>query len=148
MSIFDKEIRLFKSIEQEIIPTVIGAIKRYDFVLLDYNTNKQMNIKGEDAKGEHIGNYSAGYKRIRIKRGLQTEHVDLHFTGKFQATLEIITNDKEFIIKSNVDYANAITKRYGKDVLGIKEENLKQFVFNYIVPEIRKMINSKIQSYV
>ena len=147
-NMFHKVISLFNEIEKELIPTVVNSIKHYDFVLLDYNTNKQMNIKGETKKGEQIGNYtSQGYKRMRIKRGLQVEHVDLHFTGKFQATLEIVTNEKYFSIKANVDYADDIVKKYGADVLGIQQKYLEEFVKNYIIPDIKKMIHEKIKSY-
>lgn len=146
MGVFDKEILIFKDIEKEIIPTVISTIKKFDFVLLDYNTNKQMNQKGEDSKGSHIGDYSGGYKRIRIRRGLQVDHVDLHFTGKFQAELKIVTESGEFKIISSVTYADDIVKKYGKNVLGIQQQNLEDFVKNYITPQIKKMINDKLKS--
>lgn len=145
MGVFDKEISTFKDIENEIVPTIISTIRKFDFVLLDYNTNKQMNIKGEDSKGSQIGEYSGGYKRIRVKRGLQVDHVDLNFTGKFQAELHIVTENNQFKIESNVTYAEDIVKRYGKQVLGIQQRNLEEFVNNYILPNLKRMINQKIR---
>lgn len=146
MSIFQKEINLLRSIEEEIHNTIIDCINKYDFVLLDFQTNKQMNIKGETSKNDQIGVYRERYKRYRISKGLQVNHVDLRLTGKFQSTLEVLTENDQFRIVAHVDYADKLVKQFGPDILGLQEQYLKEFVNNYLIPEIRKMVNNKIKS--
>jgi hypothetical protein len=146
MSIFKDEIQLFRDIQDEIHDVIISCIKKFDFVLLDYQTNKQMNIKGETSTGAQIGVYRERYKRYRISKGLQVDHVDLRLTGKFQSTLEIVTESDQFKIVAHVDYADKLAKQFGPEILGLQEKYLSEFVNNYLVPEIRKMIQNKLRT--
>lgn len=42
---------------------------------------------GEDADGKFMGGYSESYELIRENKGLQSDHVDLFFTGSMYASL-------------------------------------------------------------
>ena len=146
MGVFDKEIRLFRDIHEEVHQVIIDSIRKYDFVLLDFQTNKQMNVKGQTSTGKQIGMYQRErYKRYRISKGLQVDHVDLKLTGKFQSTLELITENDQFVIKAHVDYADDLVEHYGPEILGIQRTYLEQFVNNYLIAEIRKMVNIKLK---
>lgn len=57
--------------------------------ILDLNKD-QMLIAGVDSEGINLGNYSAITAEIRAKEGLQTEHIDLRFTGDFQDGMDLI----------------------------------------------------------
>lgn len=146
MGVFDKEIKIFRDIKRNMIPTVIDALKRFDFVIVDFVTNKQMQKKGEDGKGDTIGRgkYSPGYARIRIKRGLQVNHIDLRFSGKFHADIEVITEGDQFKINSKVVYADDLVKRYGIDILNVQQQYLEEFVNNYLIPQIKRMMNDEL----
>lgn len=144
MGIFDKEILIIKSIENEINNTIISTVKKYDFVLIDFITEKQHLQLGQDGKGKEIGYYSSVYSRIRIKKRLQVEYVDLKFTGDFHAGIEIFAGANEFKVISNIEYADDIIKRYGVEVLEIQKRFLAEFVDNYLKPELKKMINDKL----
>lgn len=144
MGIFDKEILIVREISNEIQNVIISTIKKYDFVLVDFVTRKQHQQLGQDGKGKQIGDYSLGYSRIRIKKQLQVEYVDLKFTGKFHAELQIYVGANEFKIVSNVEYAQDIIDRYGIEVLNIQKRYLAEFVDNYLKPELKKMINDKL----
>jgi len=144
MGIFDDEIKLITSIEEEIPIVIRRTIEKFDFVLLDYITNKQLDQKGEDALGEKLKpGYSLGYKRIRIKAGLQVDHVDTHFSGKFHASLEIETRENEFVITSNVNYDQYVIGKYGIEIIKIQQQYLEDFVEKYIMPALKNMINDK-----
>lgn len=145
MSVFAKEISLLRGINDEIHNVIINTIRKFDFVLLDYQTNKQMNTKRENSWGRQIGIYkNERYKRYRISKGLQVDSVDLRLTGKFQSTLEIITEENLFRIRANVDYADDLYEMYGPYILGLQEKYLSEFVNNYLIPEIRKMVSNKL----
>lgn len=57
--------------------------------ILDLNKD-QMLIAGVDSEGINLGDYSPFTAEIRANEGLQTEHIDLRFTGDFQDGMELI----------------------------------------------------------
>ena len=144
MGIFDDEIKIIDSIEENISIVIKKVIQDNDIEILDYIRKKQLDEKGEDGKGKKLKpDYSKAYVRIRVKKGRQVSHVDTHFTGKFHATLTINTFSDRFEIVTNVDYDKHIIKRYGIDIIQIQQEYLEEIVFNKIIPEIKKMIDDK-----
>lgn len=142
MGVFEKEIKLIQGLPSVIDKTIKETVSKYGFVIKNYNIIKQLDEKGEDSDGDKLQPaYSNPYKRIRIKRGLQVAYVDTHFTGKFHASLEIIVEDGQFRITSNVDYAKHVIKRYGEKTLGIQQRYLNDFVNKYLLEELQKSIN-------
>lgn len=142
--IFGKEIEMFRNVRKSIPSMIRDIVEKFDFVILDYNRNKQMNQRGEKSDGEQIGEYSLGYARIRISKGLQTNHVDLNFTGRFQASLIVRTSEDYFQIDHRVDYADDIIKKYGNKVLGLQQKYLEDFVSNYLLPQLKIRINDEL----
>ena len=144
MGMFDDEIQLITEIENEIPNVIRHTLEKFGFVILDYITNKQLDQKGEDALGQKLKpNYSLGYARIRVKKGLQIDHVDTHFSGKFHASLQIETRENEFVISSTVDYDKYIIGKYGIEIIKIQQQYLEDFVEKYLRPALIKMIDDK-----
>lgn len=142
MSIFDKEIAIIAGIPAIIDETIKRTVEENKFVIKEYNISDQLDDQGEDAKGEKLRpSYSNPYKRIRLKRGLQVEYVDTHFTGKFHAQIEIVAEDGQFRVTSELDYAEHVIKRYGKAILGIQQEYLNEFANDYLLVEIKKAVD-------
>ncbi len=92
MNPFEEELKLFNHIEQGIEEVLKLTLRKHEFEILDYQRNKQLR-KGEKTNKQQIGKYSLGYKRLRISKGLQVNHVDLKFSGDFYASMEIIVQD-------------------------------------------------------
>ena len=83
--------------------------------------------KGKSIEGKTIQKgYSPGYAKRREKHGLQTNYVDLNFTGEFYESLELTeTKPGEFTTISYVDYARYILDRY-IGVLGLDKKDSKE----------------------
>ncbi|HET8839744.1 MAG TPA: hypothetical protein VFM82_12210 [Flavobacteriaceae bacterium] len=144
-NVFADEIKIIAGIPAIIDETIKRTVQENDFVIKEYNITKQLDEQGEDAKGKKIKpGYSNPYKRTRIKRGLQVEYVDTHFTGKFHAQLEIVAENGQFKIVSKLDYAEHVIKRYGKRILGIQQQYLADFVNDFLLPELKKAINGQL----
>ena len=145
MSIFKEELKIIQSFPQAIEDSIKRAVKKFDFVLVDYVVNDQMDKRGEDGEGEKI---KPAYSRITIKikqaKGQPTDRVTLHDTGDFHASVEIILQDRQFKVVSNVPHDKKIEEKYGNKVLGIQKRNLKEFVNKFLIPEIKKGINDKL----
>jgi len=88
--------------------------------------------------------YSPGYAKQRKRRGLQTNYVDLNFTGEFYKSLELVPEADfgSFDIISDVDYAPHIFNRYA-EIMGLNKgqiKELKSIVLKELKPAIRKYL--------
>lgn len=140
MGILQEEIIKIQRLPSIVEEVIRDTVKLHNHVLIDYNINKQLDQKGEDAEGKKLGKYSLGYSRIRIKQGLQDDHVDTHFTGDFHASFQIFAEAKGFRIESNVEYDKHLVKRYGEAIIGIQDKYLKEFAEIYILPSLIQRI--------
>jgi len=101
--------------------------------------------KGKDIEKRTIQKgYSPGYAKRRKKRGLQTNYVDLNFTGEFYESLELKETPEpgEFQTVSYVDYAKYILDRY-TSVLGISVDDskkLKQIVLGELNKSVKRYL--------
>ena len=95
----------------------------------------QIKVEGENDKGELIqAGYSTYWGNIRSIEGLQTEYVDLYYTGSFLNNLSTIKSGEEYYLTSTVPYLDELTDRY-EGILGLQDENL-----SIIVQEIKKKL--------
>lgn len=143
MGILREEILKIERLPQIIEETIREVVQRFDHVLIDYVVNKQLH-QGEDGEGKDLGNYSLGYARIRIKRNLQIDHVDTHFTGKWHASIKVTAEGDGFRISSNVEYDKDLTEKYGENLLLVQDKFLQEFTDTYLVPEILKNIKNEL----
>lgn len=51
--------------------------------------NREQLESGLNYDGDFLGNYAESTKKIRRKKGLQTDHIDLKFTGKFHREIKV-----------------------------------------------------------
>lgn len=148
MGIFDRERALIESWEDIVLQSVKDAFLKYDFVILDYLTNKQWFQKGQKSDG---GIIKPAYSRITVKlkqrKGDPYDRVTLRDTGKLYRSIDVIVGDRAVILRINVDYYRKLELKYGKKILGIQEQFLKEFCENYIMPEIKKNIDDSITAF-
>lgn len=148
MGVFDDEIKAIDRLPEVIDETIKDAVTKYGFVIKNYNTVKQLDEKGEDSEGNKLVNkktktpgYTNPYKRLRLKRGLQVSYVDTHFSGEFHASFQIIAEDGQFRIVSDIDYGEYVVKNYGEKILGIQRQYLQDFVNTYLIDELKQAVN-------
>jgi len=144
MGILQDEILKIKNLPKIVEETIRETVQRFDHVLIDFVANKQMDRKGEDGEHKKLGNYSLGYARIRIKRNLQVEHIDLHFSGKFHASIEVFAGNDGFTMKSDVEYDKKLEEKYGPNLVLVQDEYLKEFTDVYLAPAIIKNIYNEL----
>lgn len=148
MGHFDAELELIESWKGVVDEAVKEAFRKYDFVIIDYLTNKQWFQKGQKSDGKII---KPAYSRITIKikkkKGDPYDRVTLRDTGKLYRSIELIIGDRAIIAKVGVDYYKKLEEKYGKRILGIQDQFLEEFCENYIIPQIRKNINDTITAF-
>ncbi len=148
MGHFDEELALIDSWKTIATESVKEAIRRYDFVILDYLTNKQWFQKGQKLDGKII---KPAYSRITVsikqKKGDPYDRVTLRDTGRLYNSIEIIAGDRAAIARISVPYFEGLQKKYGDKILGIQDIFIVDFAENYVLPLLTKNINDSITAH-
>lgn len=148
MENFDKEIALIDSWKTIATESVKEAVRRYDFVILDYLTNKQWFQKGQKLDGKII---KPAYSRITVsikqRKGDPYDRVTLRDTGRLYESIDILAGDRSAIARVSVPYFKKLQEKYGDKILGIQDVFIVDFAENYVLPLLTKNINDSITTY-
>ena len=116
-------------------------------IIVYLNAQEQLYEKGINALGVHISDYMP-YKpltiRIKKMKGQPTDRVTLRDEGDFEKSFYLSVNNKEFEIKASDWKAEDLVKKYGKDILGLSEDNKNELVKSYIIPAILEQLKDAI----
>lgn len=89
-------------------------------------TNVQQMLHGLDSEGNFFGSYTPYSKAVRREAQLQTEYIDLRFTGAFQDSIKLTrSKQNEFMFKAT-DWkweAKLKPQERFQDALGIQEDS-------------------------
>jgi len=130
-----------KQIENVLFPTLKEVFTKYNSIIKDANTQKQLFDLGQDANTTSLGDYAESTKRIKIRKRQPIDRVTLKDTGAFYENITVKASDTEVIIEASISYAKWLTKKYGKDILGVQNMFLKDFVLKYVFPELETEIH-------
>jgi len=121
MSSVEELIEQLKQLPETVERAVDKAIIDDSFEIEEIN--RQQLLSGFDAEGNPLGEYKESTKRIRRSRGLQTDFIDLRFTGKFQKSLTTEkSGDDYYLTATDPKWEDKLTQRW-PDAVGIQEAN-------------------------
>ena len=143
MNLFTKQIKFIEDVQKEFNDVIKRTIQSYDYVLKDYVVNKQLFRKGIDGDGKRLPGYSRTTIRLKIAKGQPADRTTLHDTQKFAISITIDAFSDRFEIGSDVSYSKYLIRRYGKAILKPTDENLREFLQNYFVPNLKTYVNNK-----
>jgi len=101
--------------------------------------------KGKTTENKTIQKgYSPGYAKRRKKKGLQTNYVDLNFSGEFYESLQVTEepNYGSFDIVSDVDYARFLFDKH-EDIVGLNKKDahtLKKVIIERLEKSLRNYL--------
>lgn len=90
-------------------------------------------IRGVDSKGKQLdeigGEYTEYTRMIKREKGQITDRVTLKDTGYFYQSFKTYWDNNEILIEADTTKANEyivedLTTRWGKDIIGLSEQNL------------------------
>lgn len=120
-------IRRFQTLSQHIDEDVVLSLEetKADFIRLNEDQWKEgIRRDGLPITPEP---YSAAYGKLRRKKGLQTDFIDLYSTGAFYKNVFVASIDNDLIkFRSDVPYEKFLTKRYDK-IWGLDPENVRVY---------------------
>ena len=119
-----------------------------DAYIVDMNAEEQLFERGVNRLGVEIMDY-APYTpvTIEIKKALgqPTNRVTLRDEGDFESSFFLEVGDKQFEIKASDFKTEELIKKYGRQILGLTDENIAILIWQYIYPDL--MDEAKKQIY-
>lgn len=107
--------------------------------IIDMNAQEQLYERGINRLGVKISDY-APYAPLTIEikkaKGQPTNRVTLRDEGDFESSFYIEAGDTQFEIRASDPKTEELIKKYGRQILGLTDENLEELIWNYIYPEL------------
>lgn len=119
-----------------------------DAYIIDMNAEEQLFERGINRLGVEIMDY-APYSPFTIEikeaKGQPTNRVTLRDEGDFESSFFLEVGDKQFEIKASDFKTEDLIKKYGRQILGLTDENIAILTWQYIYPDL--MDEAKKQIY-
>lgn len=126
---------------QDVIRETADELKRLN--------QEQLKV-GIDAIGEPLynlkydhANYVFSYAQRRAKRGLQIDHYDLKFTGKFWESIRVDVNSEKFELVSDDPKAGDILEMFARPI-GLTRNSKDIYREETFMPGLREKIERKL----
>lgn len=107
--------------------------------IIDMNAQEQLYERGINRLGVKISDY-APYAPLTIEikkaKGQPTNRVTLRDEGDFESSFHLEVGDTQFEIRASDPKTEELIKKYGRQILGLTDENLEELIWNYIYPEL------------
>lgn len=107
--------------------------------IIDMNAEEQLFEQGVNRLGVSIMDY-APYSPVTIAikeaKGQPTNRVTLRDEGDFESSFFLEVGDKQFEIKASDFKTEDLIKKYGRQILGLTDENIAILIWQYIYPDL------------
>lgn len=127
--------------DQNIIPYLQNILWDNEAYIVDLNSQDQLFDQGVNRLGVSIMDY-APYSPITIEikeaKGQPTDRVTLHDEGDFAMSFFIEVGEKSFEIKAGDWKTEELIKKYGRQILGLTDENISKVIWEFIYPDLLK----------
>ena len=127
--------------DQNIVPYVQNILWDNEAYIVDLNAQDQLFDQGINRLGVSISDYAPySPKTIEIKeaKGQPTDRVTLRDEGDFESSFYIEVGEKSFEIKAGDWKTEELIKKYGRQILGLTDENILKVIWEYIYPDLLK----------
>lgn len=114
-------------------------INNYDVEICEMNSIDQLYDRGVNRVGVDIMDYMPYTpKTIEIKeiKGQPTNRVTLHDEGDFYRSFKVVTSSDKFEIVAEDWKTEHLVKKYGRQILGLTDENASELTQSYIYPDL------------
>lgn len=107
--------------------------------IIDANAEEQLFEQGVNRLGVDIMDY-APYSPLTIaikeEKGQPTNRVTLRDEGDFESSFFLEVGDKQFEIKASDFKTEDLIKKYGRQILGLTDENIAKLIWQYVFPDL------------
>lgn len=115
--------------------------------IVDMNAEEQLFEQGINRLGVEISDY-APYSPVTIQikeaKRQPTNRVTLRDEGDFESSFFLEVGDKQFEIKASDFKTEDLIKKYGRQILGLTDENIAILIWQYIYPDLMNEVKKQI----
>lgn len=108
-------------------------------VIIDMNAESQLFEEGVTSKGVKISDY-APYAQLTIEikrtKGQPVDRVTLRDEGDFHKSFYLDFNNEQFEIKASNWKTEELIRQYGREILGLTDENIASLIWDYLYPDL------------
>lgn len=116
-----------------------NAVSENEAYILDLNTEEQLYEEGINRLGVKIADYEPYSEmtiQIKMEKGQPYDRVTLRDEGDFQDSFYMDVGNSSFEIKAGDVKTEQLIAKYGRQVLGLTNENLQKIITEYIYPDV------------
>ena len=107
--------------------------------IVDLNSQDQLFDQGVNNLGVSISDY-APYSPVTIEikeaKGQPTDRVTLHDEGDFAQSFYLEVGENQFEIRAGDWKTEELIKKYGRQIMGLTDENIARVVWEFIYPDL------------
>lgn len=119
---------------------VSEIIRENESFIINMNTEEQLFEKGVNNLGVSISDY-APYAEwtiaVKNMKGQPTDRVTLHDEGDFAGSFYLQIGTDNFEVKAGDFKTHDLIRKYGRQILGLTNENIAKLIWEYIYPELQ-----------
>lgn len=150
MGALDTYIQELNNFSNNLEETVVSIGKKNEVGIVKMQ-NDRLFSTGTDAKGNLIGNYSPNTIARKRKKGQPVSHVTLKDSGGWYGNM-FVTGNNELLLENKdasltTDLMNGggqfQNPAYGKDIIGLTDNETIGLVKTVIDPELQQIINKQ-----
>lgn len=107
--------------------------------IIDMNATDQLYDQGINRLGVSIDSYEPYSEytiELKKQKGQPTDRVTLHDEGDFAGSFFLDVGTDRFEIRAGDGKTQELIRKYGRQILGLTDENLKDLIWKYIYPEL------------
>lgn len=115
--------------------------------IVDLNAEEQLYEQGVNNLGVSISDY-APYSPVTIEikkaKGQPTNRVTLRDEGDFESSFFIEVGQNQFEIKASDWKTEELIKKYGRQILGLTNENIEKLIWDFIYPDLLSKLKNEL----
>lgn len=115
--------------------------------IVDLNAEEQLYEQGVNNLGVSISDY-APYSPVTIEikkaKGQPTNRVTLRDEGDFESSFFLEVGQNQFEIKASDWKTEDLIKKYGRQILGLTNENIEKLIWDFIYPDLLSKLKNEL----
>lgn len=141
MDVIENMIKRVSEFEQKLSSGLLvhDIIIENEAYICDMNAEEQLYERGVNRVGVNISDY-APYSPVTIQikqiKGQPYDRVTLRDEGDFHSSFYIEADNMQFEIKASDEKTEFLIRKYGRQILGLTDENIQELIHEYILPEL------------
>lgn len=122
-------------------------LRENEAFIVNMNSELQLNDRGVNNLGVSISDYAPYHPmtiEIKKQKGQPYDRVTLHDEGDFAGSFFLEIGTDQFEIKAGDFKTLDLINKYGRQILGLTNENITQLIWDYIYPDLMEVTSKYI----